>query len=86
MGDESVQVGIGRSLDVEVSTADIVDGFVVEHNGNVGVLQERVCGQDGVVWFNDGSGDLRGGVDGETKLGLLTVIDGESLEQEGAKA
>ena len=54
MGDESVQVGVGRSLNIEVSSADIVDGFVVEHDSDIGVLQEGVSGEDGVVGFNDG--------------------------------
>merc|ERR1719272_591279 len=47
-----------------------------------GVLKEGVSGEDGVVRLNDGGGDLGGGVDGESELGFLTVIDGESLEEE----
>jgi len=82
LGDESVEVGVGWSLDVEGSSADIIDGFVIKHNGDVSVLEQRVGGQDGVVWLNNSSGDLWGWVDGETELGLLTVIDGESLEEE----
>lgn len=82
LGDESVQVGVGWSLDVELSSADVEEGLVVEHDGDVGVLEEGVGGEDGVVWLNDGGGDLWGWVDGETELGLLTVVDGESLEEE----
>jgi hypothetical protein len=82
LSDESVKVGVGGSLDVEVAAADIVDGLVVEHDGDVGVLEEGVGGEDGVVGLNNGGGDLRGGVDGETELGLLAVVDGESLEEE----
>merc|ERR1712045_49841 len=85
LGDESVQVGVGGSLNIEVSSADIVDGLVVEHNGDIGVLKKGVSGEDGVVWLNDGGGDLRGWVDGESELGLLTVIDGEYLEEEGSE-
>jgi len=85
LGDESVEVGVGGSLDIEVSSADIVDGLVVEHNSNIGVLKEGVGGEHGVVGLNDGGGDLRRGVDGETELGLLTVVDGESLEEERAE-
>jgi len=80
--DESVQVGVGGSLNVEVSAADIVDGLVVEHDGDIGVLKEGVGGEHGVVWLNDGGADLWGWVDGESELGLLSVIDGESLEEE----
>jgi len=83
--DESVEVGVGGSLNIEVSSADIVDGLVVEHDGDIGVLKEGVSGEDGVVWLNNSGGDLRGWVDGESELGLLTVIDGESLEEEGSE-
>jgi len=41
-----------------------------------------VGGEHGVVGLNDGGGDLGGGVDGEAELGLLAVVDGESLEEE----
>jgi len=85
LGDKSVKVSVGGSLNVEVSTADIIDGLVVEHDGDIGVLKEGVSGEDGVVGFNDGGGDLRGWVDGESELGFLTVIDGESLEEEGSE-
>ena len=82
LGNESVKVGVGWSLNVKVSSADIVDSFVVEHDGDIGVLKERVGGKDGVVWLNNGGGDLWGWVDGETELGFLSVIDGKSLEEE----
>ena len=61
------------------------DGLVVEHDGNVGVLEEGVGGEHGVVGLDDGGGHLGGGVDGEAELGLLAVIDGEALEEEGAE-
>ena len=54
MSNKSVQVGVGGSLDVEVSSADVIDGLVVEHDGDVGVLEKRVGGKDCVVWLNDG--------------------------------
>ena len=50
---QPVQVGVCWSLDVQVSSADIVDSFVVDHEGTVGVLQGGVGGQDGVVWLDD---------------------------------
>mmetsp|Transcript_33559 Transcript_33559/g.44269 ORF Transcript_33559/g.44269 Transcript_33559/m.44269 type:complete len:401 (+) Transcript_33559:242-1444(+) len=82
LGDQSVEVGVGGALNVEVSAADVVHGLVVEHDGDVGVLKEGVGGQDRVVGLDDGGGDLRGGVDGEAELGLLAVVNGESLEEE----
>jgi hypothetical protein len=46
------------------------------------VLQGGVGGQDGVVWLNDSSGDLRCGVDSKLKLGFLAVVDGETFHEE----
>jgi len=86
LGNESVQVGVGWSLDIEVSSADIINGLVIEDDGNIGVLEEGVGGQDGVVWLNNGGGDLWGWVDGETELGLLTIIDGKSFEEKGSES
>ena len=85
LGNESVQVGVGWSLDIKVSSADIINGLVIKDNGNIGVLQKRVSGEHGVVWLDNGGGDLWGWVDGETELGFLTVIDGKSLEEKGSE-
>merc|ERR1719267_296679 len=35
LSDESVQVGVGGSLDIEVSSADVINGLVVDHNSNI---------------------------------------------------
>jgi len=53
LANESVQVGVGWSLNVQVASADIVDGLVVDHEGAVGVLQSGVGGQDRVVRLDD---------------------------------
>ena len=55
LGDEPVQVSVSGSLDVEVSSADVIHSFVIKHNSHVSVLQEGVSGENGVVRFNDGS-------------------------------
>merc|ERR1712086_98127 len=86
LGHETVEVGVGGALDVERATADVVDGLVVKHDGDVSVLEERVGGEHGVVGLNDSSGNLGGRVDGEAKLGLAAVVYGEALEEEGTKA
>ena len=85
LGNKSVKVGVGWSLDIEVSSADIINGFVIDHDGNIGVLEEGMGGKDGVVWLNNGGGDLWGWIDGESELGFLTVIDGKSLEEKGSE-
>jgi hypothetical protein len=86
LSDESVQVGVSWSLNIEVSSADIVDSLVIKDNSNISVLQEGMGGEHGVVWLNNGSGDLWGWVHGETKLGFLTVINGKSLEEKGSES
>ena len=84
LSNQPVQVGVGRSLDVKVPSADIVDGLIVDHEGTVGVLQGGMGSQDRVVGLNDSGGDLGRGVDGELQLGLLSVVNAEPLaEQRG---
>lgn len=58
LSNKSVQVGVSRPLNVKVPPADVVDGFVVDHECAVGVLEGRVRGQDGVVWLHHRCGDL----------------------------
>jgi len=86
LSDQPVQVGVGWSLDVEVSSADIVDGFVIDHEGAVRVLQGGVGGKDRVVWLDDSGGDLWGWVDSEFKLGFFAVVNGKSFHQEGGES
>ena len=57
--DEPVQVGVRRSLHVEVTPADVVNGLVVDHESAVGMLEGRVGCQDGVVRLDDSGRHLR---------------------------
>jgi len=84
--DETVQVGVGGALDVEVATADIVDSLVINHESTVGVLEGGVSGEDGVVGLDNGGGNLRGRIDGELKFRFFTVIDGETLHKKGSES
>jgi hypothetical protein len=86
LSDESVQVGVGWSLNVEVSSADVIDGLVIEHNSDISVLQEGVGREDGVVWLNNSGGNLWGWVDSESELGFLSVVDGKSLQKKGSES
>jgi len=86
LSNETVEVGVGRALNVEVATANIIDGLIVDEELNVSVLEEGVGAENGVIGLNDGGGDLRRGIDGETELRLLAVVDGEALQEEGTEA
>ena len=82
LSDQPVQVGVGWPLNIQGPSADIVDSLVIKDDSDIGMLKKGVSGQHGVVWLNNGGGDLWGWVDGETELGFLTVVDGESLKEE----
>ena len=58
LSNQSVQVSVGWPLNVQVTSADIVDGFIVDHEGTVRVLEGGVGGQDGVVGLNNSGRDL----------------------------
>ena len=86
LGDQAVEVGVRRALDVEVAAADVVQGLVVDHERHVGVLEERVRREHAVVRLDDRGRDLRRRVDGEGELRLAAVVDREALEEERAQA
>lgn len=71
--------------DIKVSSADVVNGLIVDKEGTVGVLNGAVGGKDGVVRLNDGGRDTRSWVDGKLQLALLSVIEGETLQEEGTE-
>ena len=85
LADQTVEVGVGWTLDVQVATADVVDGFIVDHEGTVRVLESGVGGQDGVVGLNYSSGHLGSWVDGKLELRLLAIVDGKTLHEKRGK-
>ena len=86
LADETVEIGVGWALDVEGTAAKVVEGLIIDHEGAVGVVNHGVGGKDGVVWLDDSGGNLWSWVDGELELGLLAVVDGKALKEEGAEA
>ena len=49
------------------------------------MLEGGMGGQDRVVRLNNGAGELRRGIDAELELGLLAVVGGEFLQEEGSE-
>ena len=86
LANQTVEVGVGGTVNVKVPTADVIDGLIVHHEGTVGVLQGGVGRQDGVVGLHHGSGHLRSGVDGKLQLGFLAIVHRQSLHQQGGEA
>ena len=83
---EPVEVGVGWTVDVQVAAADVEDGLVIHHESTVRVLEGGVGGQDGVLGLHDGGGDLGRRVDSKLQLGLLAVVHGQTLHEEGGEA
>jgi hypothetical protein len=75
LSDDSVQVGVSRSFNVQVSSANIVHSFVVNHESAIGVFQSGMGGQDRVVWLDDSGGNLRSWVNSEFQLGFFAVVN-----------
>jgi len=70
---ETVQVGVCWALDIEVPAADIIEGFVVVHDGDISVLQQGVNAKHGVVRLHNCCSNLWAGPDCETELRLPTM-------------
>jgi hypothetical protein len=85
LSDQSVQVLVVGALETKVSAADIVDSFVVNHEGTVGVLKGSVGGENGVVWLNDGGCGLGSWVNTELELNFLSEIDRQTLHEESTE-
>jgi hypothetical protein len=76
---------MGWSFDIQVSSADIINGLIVQHDGNVSMFQKGVSGQDRIVRLNNSSRDLRGWIDSESQFGFLSIINRKSFQKKGTK-
>merc|ERR1719213_41538 len=87
-GHEMVKITVGGGGELEGTEADIVEGLVINAHNLVGVLDELMDGEGGVVGLNDGVGHLGGGHDGEGahhSVGVLfTDLGDEESSHTGA--
>merc|ERR1711877_29315 len=83
-GDEMVKVTVGGGGELEGSEADIVEGLVVNAHNLIGVLDELMDREGGVVWLNDGVGDLGGWHDGEGAHHSVGVFLTDLGDEEGS--
>lgn len=81
LADETVEVGVRGPLNVQIATADVIDGLIVHHEGTVGVFQGGVGGQDRIVGLHYCCGHLRGWIDSKLQFGLFAVIHGQVFHQ-----
>jgi hypothetical protein len=49
-----VQISVGWGGELEGSEADVIKGFVIDNLDLIGVLNELMDGESGVVWLNNG--------------------------------
>mmetsp|Transcript_27488 Transcript_27488/g.66757 ORF Transcript_27488/g.66757 Transcript_27488/m.66757 type:complete len:285 (+) Transcript_27488:726-1580(+) len=85
LSNESVQVLVRRTFNVQVATADIVKSLVIQAKSTVGMLQKGMSRQDRVVWFYNSSRNLRRRRDSKGKLGLAAIVYRETFQQQGSK-
>ena len=64
-GDEMVKISVGGGGELEGPEADIVEGLVVNDHALIGIFDELMHWEGGVVGLNDSVGDLGGGDHGE---------------------
>ena len=81
-----VEVTVGRGGELKGAEADVVEGLVVEDHDLIGVLDELVDGEGGVVRLDNGVRDLGGREDRESKHDPVGVLLADLGDQERAHA
>merc|ERR1719399_1022340 len=84
--DQVVKITVGGGGELEGCEADIVESLVVNAHDLVGVLDELMDGEGGVVGLNDGVRDLGGRHDGESAHDTVGVLLTDLGDEEGAHA
>jgi len=82
--DEMVKITVGWGGELEGSEADIVKSFVINAHDLIGVLDELMDGEGGVIWLNDGIRDLGGWHDGESGHDSIWVLFSDLGDEEGS--
>lgn len=82
--DEMVEVSICWGGELKGSEADIVKGFVIDDHDFIGVLDELMDGEGGVVWLNNGVRDFWGWEDREGLHDSVWVFLTDLWDEEGS--
>mmetsp|Transcript_3264 Transcript_3264/g.5371 ORF Transcript_3264/g.5371 Transcript_3264/m.5371 type:complete len:455 (+) Transcript_3264:329-1693(+) len=83
-GDKMVKVTEGGGGELKGAEADIVESLVIEDHALIGVLNELMNGEGGVVGLNDGIRHLGGGDDGEGEHHAVRVLLTDLGNKEGS--
>jgi hypothetical protein len=57
--DEMVEITVGGGSELEGSEADVIEGLIINDHALVGVLDELMNGESGIVGLDDGVRDFR---------------------------
>ena len=82
--DQMVEITIGWGGELEGSEADIVESLVIDAHDLIGVLDELMDGESGVVWLDDGIRHLGGRHDGEGGHDSVWVLFSDLGDEEGS--
>merc|ERR1719174_2883005 len=80
----TLKITVGGGGELEGSEADIVESFVVNAHNLIGVLNELMDEEGGVVGFDDGVRDLGGGHDGESAHHSVGVFFSDLGDEESS--
>merc|ERR1711975_116636 len=82
--DQMVKITVGWGGELEGSEADIIKGLVINAHNLIGVFDELMDREGGVVWLNDGIRDLWGWHDGESSHDSIWVLFSDLGDEEGS--
>jgi len=83
-GNEMVKITVSWGGELEGSEADIVKSLVINAHNLIGVLDELMDREGGVVWLNDGIRHLGGWHDGESGHDSVWVLFSDLGDEEGS--
>ena len=78
-----VQVTIGGGGELQGAEANIVQGLVINNHNLIGVLDQLVHGQSGVVGLHNSVGHLGGGENGESAHNTVGILLTDLRDQKG---
>ena len=79
-----VKITIGWGGELKGSETDIIKSFVINAHNLIGVLDQLMDGEGGVVWLNDGIRHLGGWHDGEGGHDSVWVLLSDLGDEEGS--
>merc|ERR1719204_2032667 len=84
--DDYVQIRVARTINVQLFLTNHVEGFIVEDDGHLSVIKQPVSRQHRVIRFHNASRDFRCGINLESNLGFLAVVDSDTFKDKSTKS